>query len=1098
MSESALGEYKQLVEEQGQVLLDVLQSVALGDLDVEFEVPEGVEILSDLAVGIDVMRDDLKGLLADQVRSDLVEAQSQALLEIVQAVALGDLDVEVEVPEGVGVLSDLAIGLEMMIDDLRAMMADQEQARAEIERSRQELEVALRDLLAVQRRYLREGWEGYAATASHQGYYRVGDEAGPTGEAWLPAMAAALQRTDAIAERGAESTLALPIQMYGETLGVLGLSRMATRPWTQDEIDLVQELLDQVAQALEGQRLTDEVQEASRLLEERVRELDLLNEIGREIDQAPPVSDFLDWVAERIPPAMQYPDLCVAAIEYEGRVHGAPEAMKLPYQMVHGLRIGDALLGKIYIAYTERREFLNAESAMLGDIVRRVSGYLENRRLFRQTQQSLEDLLSVQRRYLREEWEDYAASTVTSRGYLLSESDARPTAEAWLPSMTAAIHRGEPVVEGNGDAALSLPIQMYGEVIGALGLSRAGDMAWTEDEIATVSAIVEEVAQTLERQRLFVEAESRAEEQALLRRITETVSRSLEVQELLDAALETVLTAMGFDAGLISLSDEGGDHLSLAVQRGLPEPLVQKFTQDGLAGTLCDFVFQTAETLGIGDVGQGAPVDAGGLIEHGLRAYAGTPLIYQRQRIGTICLFNRAVREMDARELALLEAIGDQLGVGMANARLFEETQARVEEMSALYNISHSLASAPLQPRELAQVIAQGFADLLDVHECSVQLYDRETGLMRILFEGETLWLGGAAERSEVYRLSDYPLTARMMETLQPLIMHASERGVSPEERAYLEEYNIATMALLPLVVQGQAIGLVELDVWDQERHYTPEQINLMVALTNQAAVALENARLFQQTQAALAEVEATHRSYLRRAWQDHLRQREVLERSGFLYDRYQSDRPEDAIPAPDLWRPEIEQAVAKGGLATAAGAWERDDVAGPAVGPAAGPGGERSGLAVPISVRGQTIGVLGIEAPEGERQWTEDDIALIEAISEQLAQTLESARLFADTQRRAERERLIGEITAKIRASTDMHAILETAAVELGQALGTSRAFVRVGLEEPSSGPTAGSTAGPTAGSETLTEKHAVPAGGAQDPARPAPDGVEEVRHEV
>ena len=115
---------------------------------------------------------------------------------------------------------------------------------------------------------------------------------------------------------------------------------------------------------------------------------------------------------------------------------------------------------------------------------------------------------------------------------------------------------------------------------------------------------------------------------------------------------------------------------------------------------------------------------------------------------------------------------------------------------------------------------------------------------------------------------------------------------------------------------------------------------------------------------------------------------------------------------------------------------------------------GGRSGLAIPIALRGQIFGVLGIESPTGDRQWSEDDIALIQAVSDQLAQTLEAARLFADTQRRAERERLIGEITTKIRASTDIEDILETTAVELGRALGTSRALVRLGVDDESDEP--------------------------------------------
>lgn len=147
----------------------------------------------------------------------------------------------------------------------------------------------------------------------------------------------------------------------------------------------------------------------------------------------------------------------------------------------------------------------------------------------------------------------------------------------------------------------------------------------------------------------------------------------------------------------------------------------------------------------------------------------------------------------------------------------------------------------------------------------------------------------------------------------------------------------------------------------------------------------------------------------------------------------------------PELWRPEMERALRAG----FAGHLPGTQVSRPQDG--------EGGLAVPITLRGQTLGVLGVEPAGGGQQWTEDDLALVQAVSEQLAQTLETARLFADTQRTAERERLIGEITSRIRASTDVRAILETTALELGRALGTSRALVRLSTEAPPPGATEG-----------------------------------------
>jgi GAF domain-containing protein len=104
------------------------------------------------------------------------------------------------------------------------------------------------------------------------------------------------------------------------------------------------------------------------------------------MELAPPVPELLQHVTEQIPPAMQYPELCLVAIEYDGQIYGVPEAIGLPAQMTHGLYIGSEIMGRIYIAYTEKYDFLDEESALLGAVATRVSGYIENRRLFDQAQ----------------------------------------------------------------------------------------------------------------------------------------------------------------------------------------------------------------------------------------------------------------------------------------------------------------------------------------------------------------------------------------------------------------------------------------------------------------------------------------------------------------------------------------------------------------------------------------------------------------------------------------------------------------------------------------------------------------------------------------
>jgi GAF domain-containing protein len=93
--------------------------------------------------------------------------------------------------------------------------------------------------------------------------------------------------------------------------------------------------------------------------------------------------------------------------------------------------------------------------------------------------------------------------------------------------------------------------------------------------------------------------------------------------------------------------------------------------------------------------------------------------------------------------------------------------------------------------------------------------------------------------------------------------------------------------------------------------------------------------------------------------------------------------------------------------------------------------------IAVPIKLRGQTIGVLDIRAKNGQRTWKQDEIAMLEAAAERTALALENTRLIESAQRRAARERAIGDISTRIGAVSNLESILQTAVEELGRRLG-------------------------------------------------------------
>jgi GAF domain-containing protein len=108
---------------------------------------------------------------------------------------------------------------------------------------------------------------------------------------------------------------------------------------------------------------------------------------------------------------------------------------------------------------------------------------------------------------------------------------------------------------------------------------------------------------------------------------------------------------------------------------------------------------------------------------------------------------------------------------------------------------------------------------------------------------------------------------------------------------------------------------------------------------------------------------------------------------------------------------------------------------------------GGTSVLVVPIRLRGQSLGALGLRRTGGREQWSVDDIALVESIGEQFGLAAENIRLLDETQRRAARERLTRDITDKMRRAASIDDIVQTAVDELFGALGTSRTFVRLGV---------------------------------------------------
>jgi len=208
----------------------------------------------------------------------------------------------------------------------------------------------------------------------------------------------------------------------------------------------------------------------------------------------------------------------------------------------------------------------------------------------------------------------------------------------------------------------------------------------------------------------------------------------------------------------------------------------------------------------------------------------------------------------------------------------------------------------------------------------------------------------------------------------------------------------------LPLRVGTNIFGA--LDVQSIERNaFSQEDINLLSTLADQVSIAIQNARFYQQIQEALTQAEVTSTQMGDQQWQHFLMQKPV---EGYYFDGVDTK----SLKPSDKQHPHS--------------------------------------LAVPLILRGTHIGTIKLNTVDPNRMWTDDEIDITRAIAERTSIALENARLLQESQKRAAKERTIGEISAKLGNLNNIESLLQTAIQELGNTLPNTDIAIQISAEKP------------------------------------------------
>jgi len=287
------------------------------------------------------------------------------------------------------------------------------------------------------------------------------------------------------------------------------------------------------------------------------------------------------------------------------------------------------------------------------------------------------------------------------------------------------------------------------------------------------------------------------------------------------------------------------------------------------AGSISGRVLQEKRTVSVHGTPeeQLAQFPQSGGARHGIGAQAITPLMREGRPIGTLGMFRREIRPFTDREIALLETFADQAVIAIENARLFEELERRnsqlqesnrqvseaLEQQTATAEILRVIASSPTDLRSVLDAIAESAVRLTDA---------RIATIWRV--EGETLRGAGSHGyptdhiTDEVRPLDGSTPAARAVLGAQTIRVVDSEAldALHPSAVDFVRRWGTRSAVATPFLREGTAIGTLVVGR-SEVRPFTEQQVALLETFADQAVIAIENARLFQELQDRVGELQA-------------------------------------------------------------------------------------------------------------------------------------------------------------------------------------------------------------------------------------------------
>lgn len=399
-----------------------------------------------------------------------------------------------------------------------------------------------------------------------------------------------------------------------------------------------------------------------------------------------------------------------------------------------------------------------------------------------------------------------------------------------------------------------------------IGPPRSGSGAYKFEELRFIDTLISQVAIAVERAQVIGNLERRVQELDVLSQVGQAVNFTVEYEDLLELINAQTYKVLGAEYFYIALHDTNANQFYYAFFQEGADRARDKENKRWPAGSgLFTEIIETAQPVRLEDYAETLHRKGyrHGLESHDTKAWMGVPLIAGQNTLGVLAVGDPSPeRVFTADELRIFSNLAALAATSLDKARLFLETNVRARQLSALNDISRRLVAAEADIEALLDLITGAAVDILNAEAGSL-LLTAEDGSGDLEFQAA---VGGTGDELIGKRLeAGYGLVGKVAQTGEAIISN----DISQDQRwdgevAGEGQFRTSSILAVPLIAQNTTIGVLEVLNKKDGTVYTEEDQNLLTAFAGQAAIALENARLFQRTDEQLArrleELEALER----------------------------------------------------------------------------------------------------------------------------------------------------------------------------------------------------------------------------------------------